>query len=202
MMPRLAASLVTLRSEVNAFAPNRSKRLDGWIGDAAHAARASRHNPNKYGVVTALDLTHDPEGGFDAHAFARKLTDFPHPNLYYVISNRESAYRKSGWRWRKYGGSHPHDRHIHLAVGIGPDSDPMPPYDNTDPWGVAELMGGEVDVNDAQDKLIKQARVSDVAQSYDNEIIKALLKGDPDKAARLETEKHAAVSGERARLGL
>lgn len=134
---RLAKSLVNLLAEANAYAPKRSKSIDGTIGDAAHAARASRHNPNNNGVVCALDLTHDPAGGFDAHAIARELTKHPHPNLYYIISNRQGAYRKEGFKWRKYGGSHPHDHHIHVAVGLGPDSEPTPPYDDPTPWGLA-----------------------------------------------------------------
>lgn len=91
---RLARSLDTLRSEVNGFAPKRSKRSDGALGDPAHAARASRHNKNRYDVVTALDLTHDPSGGFDAHGFARRHVRDPHPELEYVISNGEIAKRR------------------------------------------------------------------------------------------------------------
>lgn len=140
---RLAKSLAVLREEANILAPNRKKYNDGTIGDAAHAARASRHNPFG-GVVTALDLTHDPEGGFDAHAIARELTTHPHPNLYYVISNRQAAYKKEGFVWRQYGGSHPHDKHIHVAVGWGPDNHPydnLGQVDDTTPWN---LGGGEI----------------------------------------------------------
>lgn len=148
---RLAKSLSTLLGEANAYAPHRSRRIDGTIGDAAHAARSSRHNPYK-GVVTALDLTHDPAGGFDAHAIARKLTQHPHPNLYYIISNRQAAYRKEGFVWRKYGGSHPHDKHIHVAVGWGPDSAPfsaLGQVDDTSAWGLSdtpEIVPGSRDL--------------------------------------------------------
>ena len=134
---RLAASLVTLRSEVNAWAPARSKASDGTIGDPAHASRASRHNPNRYGVVTALDITHDPANGCDVHALARRLVRRPHPELAYVISNRQISSRSAGWAWRPYTGSNAHTVHAHFAVGVGPDSAPEPPYDSTAPWGVA-----------------------------------------------------------------
>jgi hypothetical protein len=70
MAPRIAKSLDVLRSQINKAHPNRSKVSDGWIGDTAHAARASDHNPNSGGVVTALDLTHDPAHGFDSWKFA------------------------------------------------------------------------------------------------------------------------------------
>lgn len=61
---------------------------------------------------------------------------------------------------------------------------------------------GDDDMTDEDRKLLKQARLSDVARSYDMEIIKALVRGDEDVAARLEAEKGAAVETERKRLGL
>src|SRR4051794_9209283 len=69
---RLAKALETLRSQVNAAHPTRRKASDGWIGDTAHSARKSDHNPNSAGVVCALDMTHDP-GTFDAHARRARL---------------------------------------------------------------------------------------------------------------------------------
>jgi hypothetical protein len=134
---RLARSLGALRSEVDAFAPKRSKASDGTLGDPAHADRDSRHNPNRYGVVTALDLTHDPAGGCDIHAIARRLVRDPHPELAYVISNGEVAKRRTGFQWEQYYGANPHDKHAHFAVGDGPDSDPLPPYDSLLSWGVS-----------------------------------------------------------------
>lgn len=135
-MIRLAVSLVTLRAEANALAPKRSKASDGWIGDAAHRARASRHNPNSSGVVTALDLTHDPAHGFDAHAVAERVRRDPHPELAYVISRGRFAGRSTGWRWHVYTGSNSHTAHAHFGVGVGPDSNPVGPYDSRSSWGI------------------------------------------------------------------
>ena len=47
----LAPALVQLRQELNARWPGRSKASDGTIGDAAHKARVSEHNPDADGVV-------------------------------------------------------------------------------------------------------------------------------------------------------
>lgn len=134
---RLAKSLVTLRAELDAFAPHRNKASDGTIGNQEHAARASRHNPNGAGVVTALDITHDPAGGCDIHAICRQqIVVHPHPDLEYVISNRMVAARDHGWTWRPYSGKDDHTHHAHFGVGRGPDSNPVGPYDDTTPWGI------------------------------------------------------------------
>lgn len=133
---RLAYSLVTCRSEVNAYAPNRSKRSDGTIGDPAHASRCSAHNPNDAGVVCAWDVTHDPDGGFDAHAWADRLRRNPHPQLRYIISNGRIAGRHTNWKWHVYNGSNKHRQHVHLCVGTGTDCEPKGPYDSITSWGI------------------------------------------------------------------
>lgn len=143
---RLAKSLSTLRDEIGAVAPKRSRLSDGTIGDPAHASRASRHNPNRHRVVTAIDITHDPKGGMDVHALARRLVKDPHPELEYVISNGQVAKRRTGFAWETYRGSNQHVSHAHFAVGRGPDSDPLPPYDSTAPWGVAVQTTKENDM--------------------------------------------------------
>lgn len=135
---RLAGSLVKLRDQVNAKYPNRSKASDGTIGDAAHAAVASDHNENSAGVVCALDITHSPQTGFDAHALADRLLANRHPNLKYLISNKRIAGDWTGWRWVYYGGSNPHTSHIHISVGRGDDGRSQPPYDDTHEWAVGE----------------------------------------------------------------
>lgn len=155
---RLAKSLEVLRNEVNAAFPRRSKSSDGTIGDAAHHARASRHVPNDAGVVTALDLTHDPLNGCDIHGVARQLVRHPHPDLEYVISNAQVAKRRTGFKWEPYRGSNPHTQHAHFAVGQGPDSEPTQPYDDTVPWGVAPSTQEEDDDLAQYDELLIEVR--------------------------------------------
>lgn len=133
---RLAYSLETLRSQVNTAYPNRSKVSDGTIGDTAHASTASDHNPNAAGVVTAMDLTHDPAHGFDAHKTADMLLVNRHPNLKYIISNRRIAGAWTGWKWVAYTGAIPHDKHIHISVGVGNDGYSTQPYDDITKWSI------------------------------------------------------------------
>lgn len=131
-MATLALPLVKLRDQVNRFAPNRSKISDGWIGDAAHQAVPSDHNPNADGVVCALDITHDVEGGLDAHSLADRLLAKRHPQLKYIISKHRIAGGWTGWKWVKYSGDNPHDKHIHVSVGVGDDGQSKPgSYDDS-----------------------------------------------------------------------
>jgi len=112
--------LAKLREQVDAMAPRRSKKSDGTIGDAEHAARKSDHNPNEFGIVNALDLTHDPANGFDAGKFAEALRLSRDPRIAYVIWNRRIfSSTVQPWIWRKYNGA-PHDHHVHVSVGGAP----------------------------------------------------------------------------------
>lgn len=148
---RLANSLTTLRNQVNAACPNRSKVSDGTIGDAAHAASASDHNPNRNGVVCALDLTHDPANGFDAHALAEHLRQNRHPNLRYVISNARIAGYWNNWQWEASSG---HYQHCHISVGTHwvTDGQTYDNYDSTQAWNInkEEDMAEKVNLDTAR----------------------------------------------------
>lgn len=130
---RLARALETLRAQVNAKWPARSKNSDGSIGDVSHSARASDHNPDDAGVVRAIDITHDPKGGFDSYAFADMLLKKQDRRIKYIISNRRIGSGPQGPSagvWRKYTGSNPHDHHVHISVVAGAAGD------STDPWDI------------------------------------------------------------------
>jgi peptidoglycan hydrolase-like protein with peptidoglycan-binding domain len=133
-MARIARSLDVLRTQINGLAPGRSKASDGWLGDAAHAARPSDHNPNRLGVVQALDITHDPANGFNSWRFADMLRERGDVRIKYVISNGRIFAGKSGpspWTWRPYTGSNKHDKHVHVSVQ---DSEAV--YDDLRSWDI------------------------------------------------------------------
>ena len=120
---RLARGLDRLRSQVNTRHPNRAKHSDGTIGDRKHAARASDHNPVG-GIVHALDLTHDPGRGFDVHALAEKLRSSRDQRISYIISNKRIfSSTKSPFEWRRYTGSNPHSKHMHISIRRNPHAD-------------------------------------------------------------------------------
>ena len=172
---RLAKSLEVLRAECNAYAPNRSKSYDGTIGDAAHATRASAHNPNDAGVVCGEDITHSPSTGMDAHKLARRIAADPPSALCYVISNAQVARWSNGWKWVAYKGSNQHKTHAHFRVGRGSDSEPTNAalYDSTTPWHVAELMEEDMAVDNTSenafnkaDKILKDLGILDAAGAH------------------------------------
>lgn len=135
---RVARSLEVLRAEINTVAPNRSTRSDGSIGDSSHAATDSDHNPNDADVVCARDYTHDPDSGADMHRISRRIVAVRPPALKYVIWNKQIWSRaRANEGWRRYTGSNPHTKHMHVSVGRGPDGHSTGPYDDTSSWGMA-----------------------------------------------------------------
>lgn len=119
--PFLAPALVKLRSQINAAYPTRSKVSDGWIGDAAHSARKSEHNPDPDGCVRALDVTHDPKSGCDSYEIAEVIRFSGDDRVLYIISHGQIA--NAGKPWRPYTGSNPHNHHFHVSLKRGARDD-------------------------------------------------------------------------------
>jgi hypothetical protein len=136
---RVAGSLLALRKQVNEKYPTRAKAADGTIGDEAHASRASDHNPwikeGEMGIVSGMDITHDPAHGVDSYKLAEQLRVSRDPRLKYVISNgRIFSSLVSPWVWRKYNGSNKHSHHVHISV-----KETKKFYDDPAPWEVPML---------------------------------------------------------------
>lgn len=141
---RIAAALDTLLEQINQTAPGRNKAHDGSIGDQAHQARQSDHNPDAGGVVRARDFTHDPDHGCDIEAIFEAIRLSRDPRTKYAIFHGRifSSYPSAGgtitgpgaaWEWREYRGGDPvanHDYHGHLSVVAGDAAD------DTYPWTI------------------------------------------------------------------
>ena len=149
---RVAKSLEVLLSQWNAAHPDRSKASDGSIGDAAHAARTSDHNPwvgpasDGKMIVTARDFTHDPAHGADADQLAAALVASRDPRIKYVIRNRRMcrSYSKfvdgreyAAWEWAPYDGDNPHTKHVHVSVASVETL-----YDRTTQWKLTASSAG------------------------------------------------------------
>lgn len=121
---KLAKILEETRRTLDNKYPSRSKTSDGTIGDTAHAARKSGHNPAKSRwsrtpIVRAIDITHDPVNDVDCASLAEHLRVSKSDSLAFVIYNHRIFAGNGGispWTWRRYYGSNPHTKHIHIEV--------------------------------------------------------------------------------------
>lgn len=120
----VAGCLQKLLDEINTLAPGRSKSSDGSIGDPAHSARKSDHNPDSRGIVHARDFTHDPRAGADMHKIAEELRLKRDHRIKYVIwssrmfASYDTPHRRA-WAWGRYTGSNAHAHHMHVSVLSG-----------------------------------------------------------------------------------
>ena len=118
--PKLSKAAEQLRSEINAKYPKRDKRSDGWIGDTAHNARKSDHNPDKQGWVRAIDIDSDLVKGSSKESWllAEQIKTIAlkgDKRISYVIHQQRIASSRQNWAWRVYKGSNPHVSHIHIS---------------------------------------------------------------------------------------
>jgi hypothetical protein len=127
-MAKLCAGGVRLRTQIDRRWPKRDKRSDGWIGDAAHSARKSDHNPDKEGIVYAIDIDENMGKGparngrkakkLADQIIAYAMSDLPgHNRIKYVVYENQIAsgtYSGSRW-WRWRGKGYGHTQHIHIS---------------------------------------------------------------------------------------
>lgn len=135
---RDAHCMTKLRAQVDELWPNRKTGSDGTIGDAAHQGRDSDHNAwvrdGALGVVTAIDVTHDPNSGCDAERIVNSLVASRDARIKYIIWNRRIVSSTvSPWTWRPYNKKNPHTAHFHLSV-----STDKALYDDDTAWSVAQ----------------------------------------------------------------
>jgi hypothetical protein len=128
----LVPCLIRLRSEFDQMAPQRDRASDGAVGDAAHQAEVSDHNPDETGSVPI----HDADKLNEVHAIdvdsdllesdltMEKVVQFllgrcrsgAETRLRYIIYRRRIWSASSGWAEKAYTGASPHTEHAHFSV--------------------------------------------------------------------------------------
>jgi hypothetical protein len=115
------AAIAVLR-QATALVPKRKKASDGLLPSAAHI----KANPNSdHNTGLAVDLTHDPKAGIDCAVIFEKLKE--DERVSYLIFNKKIWSRqlaKSGNR--KYSGSNPHTKHLHISINADKANDTSP----------------------------------------------------------------------------
>lgn len=143
----LNPALSRFRAAVNVAYPQRDKTSDGTIGDPAHQATTSDHNPDPVGEpdagsVDAWDMDVDLRSDDDAAAIEELKRVFQtHESSRYWIHNRQIASRSTGWRRAAYTGSNPHDKHVHWNTRESHEN-------STAPW---TIKGGDVSLTPGQE---------------------------------------------------
>jgi hypothetical protein len=159
----LVQCLVALRGEFNRLSPNRDKTSDGSIGDTAHAASSSDHNPDETGAtpyedsdsineVHAIDV--DSSGPWPAGITFQDILDrivAEHragrdDRLQNIIYNRRIISRSWNWsEWRAYTGANAHTQHGHFSARYTTAQEA-----DTSAWGVASLMEDDLVTSQAE----------------------------------------------------
>lgn len=116
------AALAVLR-QATALAPNRKKASDGLLPSAAHI-KASPNSDHNTGL--AVDLTHDPKHGIDCADIFEKLKEDKRVE-YLIFQGKIWSKKRAKEGNRKYSGSNPHNKHLHISI------DPAM-ADDTSPW--------------------------------------------------------------------
>ena len=113
---------VALLRQATAIAPKRMKASDGLLPSAAHLKQSPTSDHN---TGLAVDLTHDPKNGIDCELIFEKLKE--DERVAYLIFNKKiwsRQRRKEGNR--KYSGSNPHTKHLHISINDSHANDTSP----------------------------------------------------------------------------
>lgn len=116
------AALAVLR-QATALKPLRKKASDGLLPSAAHR-KANPKSDHNTGL--AVDLTHDPKHGIDCAEIFEKLKEDKRVK-YLIFKGKIWSREKSKLGNRRYTGSNPHNKHLHISI------DPAMATD-TSPW--------------------------------------------------------------------
>jgi len=129
MKPILCKAGQQLREQFDDAYPNRSRKSDGWLGDARHALRPSDHNPDAQGICRAIDITRNLSGVSDQDIMPdvadqiRLTAKRGDKRISYIIFDGKIASSKKGWAFRPYTGINAHRHHLHVSFTKAGDTD-------------------------------------------------------------------------------
>lgn len=196
----LTRGLTTWRNEINTVFPGRDKTTDGSVGNLAHQAGISGHNPDRTGrpeyadgdtrdEVRAIDVDKDlvPGSGVDWMARvvqfvvekARRGEYVPFRYVIYKPAGGRSTiwHRSYGWAARAYTGANAHSEHAHFSGDYSEKADEW-----TGSLGLAAIRAGSSGEG-IDELLIKQGDSGEAVRFWQyllNRLEGAELKIDGD----------------------
>jgi hypothetical protein len=105
------AAIAVLR-QATALFPKRKKLSDGLLPSAAHL-KANPKSDHNTGL--AVDLTHDPDNGVDCAELFEKLKE-DNRVKYLIFKGKIWSKDKAKQGNRKYTGTNPHNKHLHISI--------------------------------------------------------------------------------------
>jgi hypothetical protein len=115
------AALAVLR-QATALKPKRKKVSDGLLPSAAHVKQSPNSDHN---TGLAADLTHDPDNGIDCAEIFEKLKEDKRVS-YLIFQGKIWSKEKSKLGNRRYTGSNPHNKHLHISINASSATDTSP----------------------------------------------------------------------------
>ena len=115
------AAIAVLR-QATAISPLRMKASDGLLPSNAHLQQSPTSDHN---TGFAVDLTHDPKNGIDCEDIFEKLKEDKRVK-YLIFKGTIWSKEKAKQGNRRYTGSNPHNKHLHISIEstMGTDTSP------------------------------------------------------------------------------
>jgi len=121
-MSKATPAAIAVLRQATALKPMRKKASDGLLPSAAHMKQSPNSDHN---TGLAVDLTHDPKNGIDCVEIFEKLKEDKRVS-YLIFQGQIWSKEKAKQGNRKYTGTNPHNKHLHISIEstMGADTSP------------------------------------------------------------------------------
>ena len=122
VVKKATPAAIAVLHQATAIAPLRMKASDGLLPSNAHLKQSPTSDHN---TGFAVDLTHDPKNGIDYVEIFEKLKEDKRVK-YLIFKGQIWSKEKSKLGNRRYTGSNPHNKHLHISINstMGADTSP------------------------------------------------------------------------------
>lgn len=209
-MAELTLGLQNLRRQTDRRFPHRDRQSDGWIGDAAHQAHASGHNPDdtsgsspawnadadNKAEVRAWDQDSDlGEPGITAQMEVDHIRRLPGVAavIRYIIYDHKIYHERVGFAPAPYAGPSPHTEHIHFEGAWSNTGDSNTTFD----FRLDELGGLPMDQATFNKLMTGWAKSADGQGALANAVLNARIddKANPARTVGDRLRDGAKIRG-------